>query len=103
MVQLSSILTTMFKVKAYHFHPINVICVTLLVTILFFILTGYNATQPVSNPTPIETNYDLIKDYQLEITADGKHVIMWNGAIPVTALPLDNKCNLTRAIEWDNQ
>lgn len=42
-------------------------------------------------------------DYDLEVTDDGKYAILWDGERPVTALPLDNKCNLTNAILWDNQ
>lgn len=98
----------MFKIKAYHVHPVNVVCITLLVTIILMLLVS---GKPVTEPTPYEpsveqfedSQLEQLRDYQLQITPDGKYIVMYDYNRLVGVLPLDNHCNLTNLVMFDNQ
>lgn len=92
----------MLKIKAYHFNPINVVCIILLVVILAFV-AAKPAQQEQEQVNNAIDKSAAMKDYQLQILDNGKQVILWDRDRIVSVLPLDNKCNLSEAIWRDNE
>lgn len=95
------------RIKSYNMHPVGAVCITLLITIICLLLFSGKPAEPVTPVTPpaeTESSYDwhVAKDYQLELTIDGKYAIMYDDDRVVGVLPLDNKCNLTNLIMLDN-
>lgn len=91
----------MFKVKAWVINPITAICTLMVACILVLTIAAVPAREQAGEAQAIEHSRQM-KDYQLLLTDDGKYVIMYDGDRLVTALPLDNHCNLTNAILRDS-
>lgn len=105
----------MFKVKAWIFTPQIVVCYAFLLAILICVISGKPAThlerdtdgvvREYSEPDDAYGTHTLtyrdMKEYQMEVTPH--YVIVYDYDRIVGVLPLDNKCNLTKLIEDDNQ
>lgn len=94
----------MFKVKAWIFTPQVIICYILLIAIFIAVISGKPATPATTGDDAYDTHtltYKDMKEYQMEVTPH--YVIVYEYNRIVGVLPLDNKCNLTKLIEDDNQ
>lgn len=109
----------MLKIKAYHVHPVNVVCITLLLVITFFLLSGYKTSSPEGRELVEDRMYQpeqplvireksiqyktFTRDYRIEITQDGKYAVLFDGNRLIGSLPLNNQCNLTNLLRLDQR
>ena len=96
----------MFKIKAYHVNPINVVCLTLLVCVLLVSIMSYTRADKAQLPVRDEVSKNT---YTIKLVTDnsnkqmGMDAILYDGDRQVDVIHMDSTCQLAKAILLDNQ